>query len=148
MGGVGNGAAEEDWCWDLNPGTAAIPERTIRLWWSRLGSRDFGVFAFATWLWRRRERGLRSFGRVRTLWGNTADGAGSLNHRLLLLFLRYGTPDWAQGEGRTVCICGCSKGLCNLNEDIKLLLLSLYNSLNNSFPFHQPLALRDIFPWQ
>ena len=43
--------------------------------------------------------------------GNTADGAGSLNHRLLLLFLRYGTPDWAEGEGRTVCICGYSRGL-------------------------------------
>ena len=40
-----------------------------------------------------------------------ADGAGSLDHRLLLLFLRYGTPDWAEGEGRTVCICGSSKGL-------------------------------------
>ena len=26
MGRVGNGAAEEDWCWDLNPGRAAIPE--------------------------------------------------------------------------------------------------------------------------
>ena len=25
VGGVGNGAAEEDWRWDLNPGTAAIP---------------------------------------------------------------------------------------------------------------------------
>ena len=24
MGGVGNGAAEEDWCWDLNPGAAAM----------------------------------------------------------------------------------------------------------------------------
>ena len=23
VGGVGNGAAEEDWCWDLNPGAAA-----------------------------------------------------------------------------------------------------------------------------
>ena len=23
MGGVRNGAAEEDWCWDLNPGVAA-----------------------------------------------------------------------------------------------------------------------------
>ena len=33
---------------------------------------------------------------------HTADGAGSLNHGLLLLFLRYGTPDWAQGERRTV----------------------------------------------
>ena len=54
--------------------------------------------------------------------GNTADGAGSLNHRLLLLFLRYGTPDWAEGEGRTVCICGCSRGLQYFNEDIKSLL--------------------------
>ena len=48
-------------------------------------------------------------------WGphscDTADGAGSLNHGLLLLFLRYGTPDWAEGEGRTVCICGYSRGL-------------------------------------
>ena len=25
MGGVGNGAAEEDWHWDLNPGVAAMP---------------------------------------------------------------------------------------------------------------------------
>ena len=45
------------------------------------------------------------------LGSNTADGARSLNHRLLLLFLRYGTQDWAEGEGRTVCICGYSKGL-------------------------------------
>ena len=48
-------------------------------------------------------------------WGphgrDTADGAGSLNHGLLHLFLRYGTPDWEEGEGRTVCICGYSKGL-------------------------------------
>ena len=43
--------------------------------------------------------------------GDTADGAGSLNHGLLLLFLRYGSPDWAEGEGRTVCICAYSKGL-------------------------------------
>ena len=40
-----------------------------------------------------------------------ADGARSLNHGLLLLFLRYGTPDWAEGEGKIVCICGYSKGL-------------------------------------
>ena len=33
---------------------------------------------------------------------HTADGARSLDLELLLLFLRYGTPDWAQGEGRTV----------------------------------------------
>ena len=42
---------------------------------------------------------------------NTADGAGSLNHGLLLLFLRYGTPDWAEGKGRAVCVCGYSKEL-------------------------------------
>ena len=34
--------------------------------------------------------------------GNTADGAGTLNHGLVFLFLRYGIPDWAEGEGRTV----------------------------------------------
>ena len=34
--------------------------------------------------------------------GDTADGAGSLNHGLLLLFLRYSISDWAEGEGRTV----------------------------------------------
>ena len=33
--------------------------------------------------------------------GDIADGAGSLNHGLLLS-LRQGTLDWAQGEGRTV----------------------------------------------
>ena len=35
--------------------------------------------------------------------GNTADGAGSLNHRLLILFLRYSTPDWAKGR-RKDCV--------------------------------------------
>ena len=54
--------------------------------------------------------------------GDTADGAGNLSHGLLLLFLRYGTLDWAEGEGRTVCICGYSKGLQYFNEDIKSLL--------------------------
>ena len=34
---------------------------------------------------------------------DTADGAGSLNHGLLLLFLRHGTPDWARGEGSVIC---------------------------------------------
>ena len=34
-------------------------------------------------------------------------------------------------EGKEgLCVCGYSKGLWDLNEDIKLLLLSLYNSLN------------------
>ena len=61
MGGVRNGAAEEYWHWDLNPGAAAMrredhkvlgekrPERTLRLW-------------------QRRERGPRSFVRVGTPW--------------------------------------------------------------------------------
>ena len=113
VGAVGNGAAEEDWRWDLNPGAAATPES---------GPCGFGG----------EERGPRGFGGEGRrphgfdgVWGdnhvaleecgphgsNTADVAGSLNHRLLLLFLRYGTPDWAEGEGSTVCICGYSKGL-------------------------------------
>ena len=53
---------------------------------------------------------------------------GYLSHGLIFLFLRYGTPDWAKGgEGRTVCVCGCFKGLWDFNEDIKSLLLSLYD---------------------
>ena len=56
------------------------------------------------------EKVPHGFGLTRDCGGNTADGAESLNHRLLLLFLRYGTPDWAEGEGRTVYICGYSKG--------------------------------------
>ena len=93
MGGVGNGAAEEDWRWDLNPGTAAIPGRGPHSS-GRVGGENH--IALAEW-------GLRGY--------YTADGARSLNHGLLLLFLRYGTPDWAEGEGKTVCICGYSKGL-------------------------------------
>ena len=44
---------------------------------------------------------------------------GCLNHGLLLLFLRYGTLDLVEGEGRTVCLCGYSEGLYYFNEDIK-----------------------------
>ena len=61
VGGVGNGAAEEDWHWDLNPGVAAIPER---------GPRGFGGeggenhAALAEW-------GPRG--------SDTADGTRSLN---------------------------------------------------------------------
>ena len=70
MGGVGNVAAEEDWHWNSNPGTAAILGR---------GPCGFG--------------GVGGENHVALVeWGphggNTADGAGSLNHRLLLLFLR------------------------------------------------------------
>ena len=47
-----------------------------------------------------------------------------LSHGLLFLFLRYGTLDQAKG-GRKDCVC--FKGLWDFNEDIKSLLLSLYN---------------------
>ena len=83
------------------------------------GPCGFGVLLFATRL-RQQERlcqeekkkkGLllvgqekmpHGFGLTGDCGSHTADGAGSLNHGLLLLFLRHGTPDWAQGEGRTV----------------------------------------------
>ena len=55
MGGVGNGAAEEDWHWDLNPSVVAT----------------WGLFG--TW---------------------------AENHGLL----RHGTPDLAEGKGRTVFV--------------------------------------------
>ena len=93
MGGVGNGAAEEDERWDLNQGAAAIPGRGLH---GLEGEGRENHAALAEW-------GPRG--------GDTADGARSLNHRRLLLFLRYGTPNWAEGEGRTVCICGYSRGL-------------------------------------
>ena len=64
MGGVRNGAAEEDWYRDLNPGVAAIPERTMQLE-RELGPCGFGVLPFATWLrWQERlcleEKGERT----------------------------------------------------------------------------------------
>ena len=49
-----------------------------------------------------REKVPHGFGLTGDFGNHTADGAGSLNHGLLLLFLRYSTPDWAEGEGRTV----------------------------------------------
>ena len=64
-----------------------------------------------TLLGRKGEKGLLLVGHEKVPQGSgltgdcsshTTDGAGNLNHGLLLLFLRYGTPDWAQGEGRTV----------------------------------------------
>ena len=58
-----------------------------------------------------REKVPHDFGLTGDHGGDIADGAGSLNHGLLLLLLRYGTPDWAEGEGRTMCVCGHSKGL-------------------------------------
>ena len=86
---------------------------------NRRGPCGFGVFLFATQLRQqerlcRKEKGRKDscwwamrrvphgFGLTGDCSSHTADGAGSLNHGLVLLFLRHGTPDWAQGEGRTV----------------------------------------------
>ena len=81
---VGNGPAEEDWCWDLNPSAAAKPKRGQH-GFGREGREDHAALA---------EWGPHD--------GHTADGARSLNQGLLPPFLRYGTQDWAEGEGRTV----------------------------------------------
>ena len=110
VGGVGNGATEEDWRWDLNPGVAATPKGGPHGFGREEGEENH--MALAEW-------GPRGVGgenhEALAEWGphghDTADGARSLNHGLLLLFLRYGTQDWAEGEGRAVCICGYSKGL-------------------------------------
>ena len=71
VGGARNGPAEEDWCWDLNPGMAAIPrERTLRFW----GRRERGPCGFggggreARRFWGRRWGEPRCFGRVGTPW--------------------------------------------------------------------------------
>ena len=54
--------------------------------------------------------------------GNTADGAGSLNHRLLLLFPRYGTQT---GQREKDC---ASVGIL---EDFSILMKTLTLSLCN-----------------
>ena len=72
------------------------------------------------WFGGRREKVPQGFGRegenhaALPEWGphscDTADGAGSLNHGLLLLFLRHGTQT-GQREREGLCICGYSRGL-------------------------------------
>ena len=47
---------------------------------------------------------------------------GCLNHRLLLLFLRHGTPDWAKGRRKDCAFVGALKDFRIFNEDIKSLL--------------------------
>ena len=48
-------------------------------------------------------------------------GRGCLSHRLLFLFLRFGTPDRAKGGKDYVCLW-VFKRLWDFNEDIKSLL--------------------------
>ena len=57
--------------------------------------------------------------------GNTADGAGSLNHGLLLLFLRYGTRT-EQREKEGLCVS------VDILEDFTILMKTLsHDSLYN-----------------
>ena len=86
VGEVGNGGAEEDWCWDLNPGVAAM--------WGLFGT---------MWLGQRRTMDFYSF-----FWDTV--------------------PQTGQRGKEGLWVCGHSKGLWDLNEDIKSLLLSLYSS--------------------
>ena len=123
-----NGAAEEDWCWDLNLGLAAMLGLfgSVQLW-RNLGLCSFSVCPFLPrvlgsrrdFACKKRLKGFLLVGHEKVPHGfgltggrgsNTAYGArterlpesrGCLNY-WLLLFLRCSTPDWAEGEGRTV----------------------------------------------
>ena len=68
------------------------------------------------------EKAPHGFGLTGDRSSHTADGAGSPNHRLPLLFLRYGTPDWAKGRRKDCAFVGILKGFSIFNEDIKSLL--------------------------
>ena len=109
MRGVRNGAAMEDWHWDLNPGTAALEREGHTVLGEKredhaaLGCSFLprGLGSRKDFAWKKREKGLLLVGHEKVTHGfgltgdcgsHTADGAGSLNHGLLLLFLRYGTP--------------------------------------------------------
>ena len=67
----------------------------------------------------RREKVPHGFGLTGDCGSHTADGAGSLNHGLPLLFLRYGTLDWAKGRRKDCEFVGILKDFSIFNEDIK-----------------------------
>ena len=90
--------AEEDWCWDLNPGAAAM-------------------------------RGL--FGTTGLRQRRTTD----------FYFFFWDTVSQTGQRGKEgLCICGYSKGLWDLNEDMKSSLLNLYNSLNKKSLSFSPIS--------
>ena len=70
-----------------------------------------------TLLWQRGGKNHAALAEWGPRGGDTADGAGSLNHGLLLLFLRYGTPDWAEGEGLCVSV--------GILKDLSILMKTL-----------------------
>ena len=89
VGGAGNGAAQEDWRWDLNPGAAAI----WRLFW---GPR---IFFGTTRLWQRvRTMRLWKCSRLPHGWCREPEPQTSTS------FLRYGTPDRAKGDKEGLCV--------------------------------------------
>ena len=94
MGGIGNGAAEEDWyCWDLNPGAAAmmvgwdpaalLRVRTTQLWgapfamWLRKQETLSGRKGVKGFLLVVHEKEPHGFGLTGDHGGNIADGAGN-----------------------------------------------------------------------
>ena len=54
--------------------------------------------------------------------GDTVDGTRCLNHGMLLLFLRYGTTDWAKGRRKDCAFVGILK-----NFSILMKTLSHYS---------------------
>ena len=67
------------------------------------------------------EKVPQGFGLTGDCNSHTADGARSLNHGLLLLFLRYGTLDWAKGRRKDCAFVGV------LNLSILMKTLSHYS---------------------
>ena len=57
------------------------------------------------------EKVLHGFGLTGDRGDDTTDGAGSLNHGLLLLSWDTVPQTGQRGKGRTVCVCGYSKEL-------------------------------------
>ena len=79
VGGVRNGVAEEDWCWDLNQGAAAMQYPFGTMWLGQRRTTDFYFYFF--------------------FWDTV--------------------PQTGQRGKEGLCICGHSKGLWDLNVDIK-----------------------------
>ena len=65
-----------------------------------------------------REKVPHSFGLTGDYSSHTADGAGSLNHRLLLPFLRYGTPDGLREREGLCASVGILKDFCILMKTL------------------------------